>query len=176
MQNLSFLMPMLIGFAILSRLATLLHSRRNEARLRAAGAMEFAQGNTKLLAIAHTAYYLLAVGEFWYRGSPISFVTLVGMGLWVFAMLALVMVMRELGELWTVKVFIAPQHVLRGGSLYRYFRHPNYVLNIIPELIGFALALSAWFTLALVLPVYLAILHRRVQAEEAAMRARFQGY
>lgn len=172
----SLLVPIFIGLAILLRLLTLWHSLRNEARLRAAGAMEFAKGNTKLLALAHTAYYLLATCEFWYRGCPISSVTAVGMGLWAFAMLALVMVMRELGELWTVKVFISPHHVLRGGSLYRYFRHPNYVLNIIPELIGFAMALHAWFTLALVLPAYLVILHRRVREEESAMRTRFQGY
>lgn len=175
-HNLSLLVPSFIGLAIALRLLSLWHSRRNEARLRASGAVEFAKGNTKLLAIAHTAYYLLATAEFFYRGRPTTEVTAVGMGLWVLSMLALVMVMRELGELWTVKVFISPHHVLRGGSLYRYFRHPNYVLNIIPELIGFAVALHAWFTLALMLPVYLAILRRRVQEEESAMRSRFQGY
>lgn len=176
MQNLSPAMPFLIAVAILSRLLTLALSRRNEARLRAAGAIEFAKGNTKLLAIAHTAFYLLAVAEYWQRRDAVGAITITGIGVWLFAMLALAMVMRELGELWTVKVFIAPHHVLRVGSLYRYFRHPNYVLNIIPELIGFGMALQAWFTLALGLPVYLAILYRRVQAEESAMRARFQGY
>lgn len=170
------LIPVFICIAVLARLLTLAYSRRNEARLRAAGAVEFAPVNTQWLAIAHVAYYVFAVLEYWLRQSFAPAVMIAGGVLWFLAMLALIVVMMELRELWTVKVLISPQHVFRRGSFYRFMRHPNYVLNIIPELIGFALATNAWLTLVFGLPVYLVILYRRVQAEESAMRSTFAGY
>lgn len=73
-------------------------------------------------------------------------------------------------------MLIVPGHPLRTGSLYRLCRHPNYVLNILPELIGLALAMEAWITLTVGLPIYLLVLRRRVALEEGAMEMCFPGY
>ncbi len=71
------------------------------------------------------------------------------MGLYAASMVALFWVIRELGPLWTVKIMIAPDHTLVTSPLFRTLRHPNYFLNIVPELIGFSLALQAFDTLAI---------------------------
>ena len=52
-------------------------------------------------------------------------------------------------------------------------RHPNYFLNILPELVGFALVLHAYYTLIIGLPFYLIPLIIRIRQEESAMRAKF---
>jgi len=52
-------------------------------------------------------------------------------------------------------------------------RHPNYFLNIMPELIGVALLCNAWTTLCVGFPLYLCLLVVRIRQEESAMRELF---
>jgi isoprenylcysteine carboxyl methyltransferase (ICMT) family protein YpbQ len=49
-------------------------------------------------------------------------------------------------------------------------------LNILPELAGLALALDAYVTLIVGLPIYLVPLMIRIRQEEAAMTAKFDTY
>ncbi len=48
----------------------------------------------------------------------------------------LFMVIKSLGGIWTLKLFILPNHPIIKSGLYKITKHPNYFLNIIPELIG----------------------------------------
>ncbi|HEU2198705.1 TPA: hypothetical protein VU942_002116, partial [Streptococcus pneumoniae] len=50
--------------------------------------------------------------------------------------------------------------------LFRTVKHPNYFLNILPELIGLTLLSHAYVTFVLVFPVYAVILYRRIAEEE----------
>jgi isoprenylcysteine carboxyl methyltransferase (ICMT) family protein YpbQ len=169
----------LVAFFVLGavlRLGTLVISKRHELRLRAAGAEEYGALNSRLIAVTHTAYYLAAFAEGWWRGADVDALALAGIALYGFAIAALLYVMHELGELWTVKVLIARNHALRQSWLFRSVRHPNYFLNIIPELVGLGLAMKAWLVLAILFPVYLAALYRRIRIEESAMKQRFAEY
>jgi len=171
--------PVLVAFsaiAVLLRFASLFVSKRNEARLRARGAEEFGSSNTRLLIILHITFYGAAFLEGLWRGSQLDARAWIGLAIYGFAMLALVYVIRELGEFWTVKVFIAPEHTLKTGWLFRTVRHPNYYLNIVPELVGLALIMKAWLVLAIVFPCYTAVLFRRIAIEEEVMRKRFPAY
>lgn len=163
--------------AILFRLATLAISVPNERRLKAEGATEFGQANSLALALAHTIFYLAAAAETAYRGlPPFDAITWIGLVLYLFGASMLIAVIRILGRLWTVKLLIASNHVLVDHPLFRRFRHPNYYLNILPELMGFGLALHSWYTLTIGLPLYLIPLVIRIRQEEKVMRSRFQGY
>jgi isoprenylcysteine carboxyl methyltransferase (ICMT) family protein YpbQ len=164
------------GFAVVLRLVSVFISRRNEVRLRAQGAEEYGAGNSKLIVVLHTAFYIAALLEGWWRGSQVDALTWWGVALYLFSMLALVYVIYELGGLWTIKVLIAPNHMLRQSWLFRNLRHPNYYLNIIPELLALALIMKAWLTLVILYPCYLIALIRRIRIEEAAMRRRFSAY
>jgi isoprenylcysteine carboxyl methyltransferase (ICMT) family protein YpbQ len=171
--------PVLAAFfavAVVLRFVSLFVSKRNEARLRAAGAREFGATNTRLLIALHTAFYGAAFLEAYWRGSRFDAWTWVGLSIYGVAMLALAYVIHELRDLWTVRVFIAPAHTLKQSWLFRTVRHPNYYLNVLPELVGMALIMKAWLVLAIVFPCYAAALFRRIRIEEEAMRQRFPAY
>jgi isoprenylcysteine carboxyl methyltransferase (ICMT) family protein YpbQ len=171
--------PVLVTFfavAVLLRLTSLAVSKRNESRLRARGAEEFGAGNTRLLALVHTVFYVAAFVEGWLRGSQLDALAWLGFALYAFAILALFYVIIELGGLWTIRVLIAPAHTLKQSWLFRTMRHPNYYLNVLPELVAIALIMKAWLVLLFLLPLYVTVLSRRIKIEENAMRRRFPEY
>ena len=163
--------------AAILRIASVVISARNERQLRSAGAIELGATNSRVLAGVHVAFYLGAILER-LLGGPWTFdlPALVGLMLYLFGMAALGAVIRELGRLWTVKLILAEDHSLVTSPLFRLVRHPNYFLNILPELIGFALMLHAYTTLIVGLPLYLVPLVIRIRQEERAMRERFSAY
>ncbi|TXH33473.1 MAG: DUF1295 domain-containing protein [Rhodospirillaceae bacterium] len=162
--------------AVLFRLVLLVVSVRHERALKRDGAIEIGARNSLWLMLAHIAFYIAAVVEGCRRGVSIDTVSGAGMVLYVFGMAMLVVVLRLLGRFWTVKLLIAADHVLVTHPLFRWVRHPNYFLNILPELAGFALALHAYATLIVGLIIYAVPLVIRIRQEEAAMRTRFANY
>ena len=149
------------------RLGSFAVSMRNEKALKAQGAREYGQRTSRLLALAHTLFYLGALAEGLWRGTQPTPWTTVGLLLYSLSVLAFVLVWRALNSLWTVKLLIASDHVLNQSALFRWVRHPNYFLNIIPELCGLALIMGAWIVLVLGLPCYLLVLRVRIRQEEA---------
>ncbi|MBW6420490.1 isoprenylcysteine carboxyl methyltransferase family protein [Rhizobium sp. XQZ8] len=156
--------------AAAARIVSVAVSKRHEAKLRTEGAVEHGALNTRLLAVVHGLYYFAAFGEGWARGTQFDAISTLGLVIFVFAMLMLVWIVRLLGPVWTVKIMIANNHSTSRHWLFRTIRHPNYFLNILPELVGYALIFHAWWTLVLGLPVYLVILAVRIAQEEKAMR------
>jgi isoprenylcysteine carboxyl methyltransferase (ICMT) family protein YpbQ len=171
--------PLLYTFfaaAVFLRLVSLGVSRRNERSLQSAGAREFGAANSTVLALLHAGFYAAGLAEGLWRGAQLDGVAGCGMVLYALSMGMLVVVCRELKELWTVRLYVAPEHRLNRSWLFRTVRHPNYFLNVLPELIGLALVFHAWLTLAVVLPFYLASLTVRIAQEDRAMRERVAGY
>ncbi|HVI90388.1 MAG TPA: isoprenylcysteine carboxylmethyltransferase family protein [Dongiaceae bacterium] len=162
--------------AVILRLTTLAISIRHERALKADGAEEIGAGNSIVLALTHIAYYVAAIVEGSLRGAPPDLITWAGFALYAFGMVMLLLVIRILGRFWTVKLLIARDHELVTHPLFRRIRHPNYFLNILPELVGFALALHAWWTLVIGLVLYAVPLTRRIRQEEKAMAAKFERY
>ncbi|CAN7702479.1 hypothetical protein LJR231_005812 [Phyllobacterium sp. LjRoot231] len=165
-----------IILAVAFRLITLAISIKNERKLKAAGAMEFGEINTRVLALSHIAFYLCAITEYGFSDYQADALTVVGLVIYLIGAFFLVVVIASLNSQWTVKLIIAPNHFLVTTPLFRFVRHPNYYLNIIPELIGFALTLHAFWTLAIGLPLYLVPLVIRIRQEEGTMRAHFPEY
>ena len=136
-----------VCFAVLLRLASLAVSIRNERRRKAQGAVEIGATNSMAIAVMHTAFYLAAIAEGFLSGRQAFDATaLAGLAIYLSAMAMLIVVIGSLGRFWTVKLLIAPDHVLVTNALFRKVRHPNYFLNILPELVGFALVLHAYYT------------------------------
>lgn len=170
------LLAVFVAFAIIVRLASVVVSKRHEAALRAEGAREIGAGVSRLMAGAHGAFMLAGALEAYLVRPEPDAVSVAGLVLYLFGIAMLVVVMRLLGRFWTVKVMIAREHVLVTHPLFRTIRHPNYFLNILPELVGYALVLHAWWTLLVGLPLYLVVMVLRIRQEEAAMAERFAGY
>ena len=93
-----------------------------------------------------------------------------------FAYAMLFYVIYKLHDVWTVKLYIIPDHRIEKSFLFRTVRHPNYYLNIIPELIGIALLCNAWYTLLIGLPIYACLLAIRIRQEERAMKELVKKY
>ena len=162
--------------AAVLRLGALAVSMRNEKALKAQGASEYGHRTSRLLALSHTAFYGGVLVEGVLRGTQLTRWTTVGLILYGVSVIAFVLVWRGLNRLWTVKILIAPHHVLNQSALFRWVRHPNYFLNILPELCGLALVMGAWIMLMVGLPGYLLVLRRRIMEEEQVMRQHFPAY
>jgi isoprenylcysteine carboxyl methyltransferase (ICMT) family protein YpbQ len=131
--------------ALLFRIGTLVISIWHERCLKNNGAIEYGATNSSALAFCHLLFYFFAALEGWMRRSSPDLLSWSGFVLYVLSAAFLVAVMHLLGRVWTVKQLIARDHVLVDHSLFRIVKHPNYFLNILPELIGLALGLHAYF-------------------------------
>ncbi len=169
------LLTLFIG-ALLLRVGSVAVSMRHEKALKAHGAREYGRSNSHLLAAAHVLFYGGALVEGLWRSTQLTRWTTVGIVLYVLSIIALLLVWRELKGLWTVKLLIASDHPLNQSALFRWVRHPNYFLNIIPELVGLALIMGAWIVLVVGLPLYLLVLRRRIVQEEQVMHEHFPHY
>jgi isoprenylcysteine carboxyl methyltransferase (ICMT) family protein YpbQ len=165
-----------ITVAVLFRVIMLAVSMRNERALRQNGAVEYGARNSLWLALAHVAFYISASIEGVVRQPAFDLVTISGLLVYSFGAVMLLIVSHLLGRLWTVKLMIAQDHELVTHPLFRRVRHPNYYLNIVPELVGFALTLHAYFTLVIGLAIYAVPLGIRIRQEEGVMRKHFPGY
>lgn len=159
-----------IAAALVYRFAMLAVPIRNEKVLRAGGAIEHGATNSSLLAIAHIAFYVAASVEGMVRGPEVDAVTGIGLAIYLFGAAMLFVVSRLLGRLWAVKLLIARDHEFVTHPLLRRVRHPNYYLNFLPELVGYALTLHAIVTLTVGLAIYLVPLAMRIRLEERVMR------
>ncbi len=164
-----YIVTTFICFFVL-RLISLAFSIRNEKLLLKNGAKQYGKVNSLLLTLAHIAYYFGALYEAYIKGVDFNTLSMAGVGVMAFAYGMLFYVIYKLRDVWTVKLYIAPNHRIERSFLFRSIRHPNYYLNIIPELIGVALLCNAWTTLCIGFPLYLCLLIVRIRQEEAAMK------
>jgi isoprenylcysteine carboxyl methyltransferase (ICMT) family protein YpbQ len=162
--------------ALAARFASLAVSRRHERSLRNVGAVEHGATVSRLLTIAHIAFYVAVLAESPVRVAAPDAVSWAGLATFGFGMIWLVYVIRALGPIWTVKLYVARDHPLARGAVFRIVRHPNYFLCIVPELVGLALAMHAYRTLVFGLPVYCVLLGARIVQEERVMRREFADY
>jgi isoprenylcysteine carboxyl methyltransferase (ICMT) family protein YpbQ len=169
-------MIIFVAFALLFRIATVIVAIRHARALKEAGAVEFGARNSNVLALAHVLFFISATIETILRPPLFDTISIIGLVLYGISVISILFVIHLLGRLWTVRLFIAPDHSLVRHPLFRIVRHPNYYLNILPELAGFALVLHAYRTLLIGLPLYLIPLAIRMRQEEAIMRKNFTDY
>lgn len=163
-------------FAVLFRVGTLIVSIGHEGRLKEDGAIEYGAVNTRALALTHVLFYISAALESSTRRNSFDLIAWSGFVLYGFSVASLLGVMYLLGRFWTIKILISPNHLLVDRGLFKMMKHPNYFLNVLPELIGLALGLHAYFTLAFGLPLFLIPLSIRIREEERVMRLNFEDY
>lgn len=144
-------------------------SIRHEKALIAKGAIQHGKRNSTLLSIAHVVFYFAAIIEANKQNLSFNSTSQIGLAILIFAIAMLFYVIYELKEIWTVKIYVLPEHQINRSFLFKYVRHPNYFLNIIPELIGLSLFCQAKYTALVGLPIYLLILAVRIKQEESAM-------
>lgn len=162
--------------ALAFRLGTLWISVRHENALKKGGAIEYGRANSRLLAGVHTAFYISVIVEAVLLKPSLDGIAVFGMLLYFLGASVLMIVIKLLGPLWTVKLYLSRNHVLVRHRLFLFFRHPNYFLAILPELAGLAVGLHAFWVLLIGLAVYAIPLARRISEETSVMKAHFPEY
>lgn len=166
----------LFFIALSIRLLSLFKSISNKKTLRQQNAKEFGKINSVVLSLAHISYYFSCILETVILRRHHNHFTYIGIGLFTFPMIMLWFVIRSLKDIWTVKLYISNKHCLNTNWLFRNIRHPNYFLNIIPELFGIAFLCQAWHVLAVGFPIYLIPLTIRIIQEHKVMKTAFPDY
>ena len=156
---------LLIFFCI--RLVSLKISINHSKQLKADGAVEYGVKNSKFLAITHVLIYVLAGVEAFINKDTFSFANVIGLVILIFAYIMLFMVIKTLGGIWTLKLFILPNHPIIKSD-YIKLQNTQITSNIIPELIGVLLLTHATYTTILLVP-YAYFLYVRIKQEEKLM-------
>ena len=155
-----------ISFIILVRVVELFIAKRNERWLRSEGAGEYGGEHYKYFIILHTGFFISLITE--YNLSEYS-----GIKYWVIVMFFVVQILRisifiSLGKYWNTKILVIKGRELVHTGLYRYFKHPNYVIVILEFLLipfGFGL----YITLIVFSMLNLLLLRVRLREEEKAL-------
>ncbi len=159
----------LLGYVTVQRLAELWWARQNEARLVAAGGIEYGQSHLALMIAVHVAW-LVGLWALAY-GRPVGTVYLL---FFIILQLVRFWVLLTLGRRWTIRVVIVPGERLIARGPYRFLRHPNYAV-VIGEIAVVPLALGLPFY-ALVFSILNAtVLAVRIKEENAALAANASG-
>ncbi len=158
-----------VAAAAAMRLVELAVSRRNVARLRARGAIEFGRSLYPWMVAVHASFLIACLAEVWLIGRRFSPV------LASFALGALVgaaalrwWVVATLGERWTTRVVVLPGALPVDRGPFRRLRHPNY-LAVVIEFVALPMVHTAWLTAIVFSALNALVLRRRIRAEEAAL-------
>jgi methyltransferase len=154
---------LLLAYLTAQRLAELWWARQNEARLMAAGGIEYGRSHLPLMILFHAAWmvglWLLAYAH----AVNLVFLALIGV-----LQILRFWVLVTLGRRWTIRIIVVPGEQLVARGPYRWLRHPNYAV-VSGEIAAVPLALG--------LPIYALVfsilnalvLLIRIRAENAAL-------
>ncbi|MBO0468684.1 hypothetical protein JZO73_14335 [Enterococcus plantarum] len=155
----------LFSLLVLFRLVVLCISKNNEKKLFSKGAVEYGKNTSKCLAVLHTLFYFSAFFEGVTTQVKADFISYIGIMLMALSFLVLLFVIKTLDYYWTVKLIIADHHKINNNWVFKTIKHPNYFLNIIPELIGITLLFHAWITFWVLCIPYGLVLYARIREE-----------
>jgi methyltransferase len=155
---------LLLVFVTLQRLAELAWNRSNEARLRAAGAVEAGAAHYPVMVGLHGAW-LVAL---WLYGlnRPLAWPWV---AIYLVLQVARAWVLATLGRRWTTRVFVVPGEVLVRRGPYRFISHPNYVVVAL-EIFVLPLAFGLWAIALAFGLANLALLAWRIRVENKALQ------
>ncbi len=157
-----------LGFLILQRIAELVLSARNAARLRARGARESGREHYRWIVALHTLFPIALAAEVLVLGARPGRWAAVWFGMWLAAQGLRYAAIRALGEHWCTRILVVPGAPLVKRGPYRWLRHPNY-LAVVLELLAAPLMFSAWRTAVAFTLANLVLLRIRIRSEERAL-------
>ncbi|WP_034343577.1 isoprenylcysteine carboxyl methyltransferase family protein [Deinococcus misasensis] len=157
----------LLMVVAIQRLFELRIAKRNEAWARSQGAKEYGQDHYWMFFVLHPLWMLSFTLEGYFRDAPVQWWAV---GVYLILQLLRYQVISTLGPYWNTRILIVPGGQRISKGLYRFLKHPNYVVVAL-EIFITPLIVGAWMT-ALVFTVLNALVMLvRIPAEERALRA-----
>lgn len=161
------ILPYVLAFVGVQRLAELVYAERNTRRLLARGGAEYARWQHPWFVALHAAWLIgLAVFVPW--TAAVNWPLLVCFAL---LQLARVWVIASLGPYWTTRLIALPGAPLVRQGPYRFMRHPNYAI-VAAEIAVLPLAFGAWEIAAIFTVLNAALLACRMRPENGSLDAR----
>ena len=105
------------------RLISLKISMQHAKQLKVEGAVEYGVKNSKYLAITHVLIYMSAAIETFIHKDTFNLLNGIGLIILIVAYIMLFIVIKTLGRIWTLKLFILPNHPIIKSGLYKVTKH-----------------------------------------------------
>lgn len=155
------------------RLAELVHARRNDARLRAAGAVEHGAGHYRAMVALHVGWLAATAieGTVAARTSTTHRTERSALVVFVAAQALRYGAIRVLGDRWTTRILVLPDAEPVHAGPYRLLRHPNYVAVAL-ELAALPTVFGARRTAVAATIADAALMAVRIPAEDRALGRR----
>ncbi len=117
-----------ISFLILQRLFELFIAKRNEKWILGQGAIEYGKEHYPYIVAMHTLFIVSVIAEYIWRGTgEVNYILLASF----FVLITLkVFVISTLGTYWNTKIFKIPGSRPVATGIYKYVKHPNYIIVI----------------------------------------------
>lgn len=165
-----YLIQIIVAAVFIIRLLFLKVSKKNEKAILQNGGSEYGTANSKRLTVLHILFYASCLAESIIKKVRFDRLSLAGVLLLAFSIIMLYTVTRLLKGIWTVKLMLVKGHKFNNHWLFRTVKHPNYFLNITPELIGLTCLCRAFYSAAVILPFYAIVLFIRIKEENRLLK------
>lgn len=160
----------IIVFYILQRISEMVISNENEKWLiKHCQAVEVNPKESLRMKLFHVMWFIALIIEsnFKREFQP------AGISLIIYSLLALGMgvrlhTMEKLRQFWTLKVMSMKNQIISTDGLYKYMRHPNYLVVML-EFVCLPLLFKAYFTMVIFSILNIFILSRRITLEERTL-------
>lgn len=132
-----------ILFLIFQRLAELYVSSKNEKWLLRNGAIEYGKEHYPFMVAMHTLFIISVIAEYIWRDDTIVSYPLII--LFFLLIVIKVVVISTLGHYWNTKIYKVPGTRPVATGIYKYIKHPNYII-VICEIVIIPLAFGLYYT------------------------------
>ena len=165
MNNFDFL---LISYLIICRIVELLISRRNTTRLIKEGAKEFFPFHYKFLVLFHITFIIYFMIKS-FDNIDLNYRCIF---LFIFIQLIRFKIIFDLGKYWTTRIIVVEKKKLIKTGLYRFFRHPNYIV-VFFEIILICIIFNDYKALLYFSLINTILIFIRIYYEERANKNRY---
>ena len=165
MNNFDFL---LISYLIICRIVELLISRRNTTRLIKEGAKEFFPFHYKFLVLFHITFIIYFMIKS-FDNIDLNYKCIF---LFIFIQLIRFKIILDLGKYWTTRIIVVEKKKLIKTGLYRFFRHPNYIV-VFFEIILICIIFNDYEALLYFSLINTILIFIRIYYEERANKNRY---
>ena len=155
---------------IIQRITEMRISKRNEKILLQKGAIEFGKSHFKFLIMLHALFFISMVIEYSLRAKIIE-LTLYNVLLLSFVVILQAFrfsTIKSLGIYWTIRIFRVPGEPLIKTGLYKYLKHPIYIIVIL-EIIIIPLVFNLYLTSIIFSVLNLIAITVRITVENKAL-------
>lgn len=156
-----------ISFIILLRIGELILSQRNEIWLLQNGAIEYGHKHYPYIVSLHILFIVSLIIE--YSTKQTTFFSLFFLVLYLLILLFKAWIILSLGKFWNTKIYHITDFPLIKKGVYKYLKHPNYLV-VISEIAIIPLVFHLYYTAIAFTVLNAIMLSVRVKEENKVLK------